>query len=49
VKEHLWEELETKDNGNSQESMRVTLAKTPSNGEPAISYNKATFPMEGFD
>jgi hypothetical protein len=25
---HLWDELEIEDNGNSQESMRVTLAKT---------------------
>ena len=28
---HLSAELETWNNGNSQESMRVTLAKTPSN------------------
>jgi hypothetical protein len=26
---HLWDELETDSNGNSQESMRVTLARTP--------------------
>jgi hypothetical protein len=24
---HLWDELETKGNGNSQESIKVTLAK----------------------
>ena len=29
---HLWSELEIEDNENSQESMKVTLAKTPSNG-----------------
>jgi hypothetical protein len=32
LKEHLWNKLETQGNGNSQESMRVTLAKTPNNG-----------------
>lgn len=26
---HLWEELQTWDNGNSQESIWVTLDKTP--------------------
>jgi hypothetical protein len=26
---HLWDELEPRTNGNSQESMRVALAKTP--------------------
>jgi hypothetical protein len=30
--EHLWDNLETQGNGNSQGSMRVTPAKTPSNG-----------------
>ena len=30
---HVQNELETKDNGNSLESMRVTLAKTLSNGD----------------
>lgn len=29
---HLWEELETQCNKNYQPSMRVILAKTPSNG-----------------
>ena len=28
----FWHKLETYGNGNSQESMRVNLAKTPSNG-----------------
>lgn len=28
---HLWEELETYNNGKNQESMKVTLAKTPRN------------------
>ena len=46
---HLWDKVVSYGNGSFKESMRVTLAKTPSNGEPAISYNKATFPMEGFD
>jgi hypothetical protein len=26
---HLWDELETEDNGNPQESVRTTLAKIP--------------------
>lgn len=30
--EHLWDKLETEGSGNFQESMRVTLAKTPNNG-----------------
>ena len=30
---HLWNELETQDNGNSEESMSMTVAKTPNNGE----------------
>lgn len=33
---HLGDELETQCNGNSQESIRVTLAKTPRNGEHGI-------------
>jgi hypothetical protein len=28
---HLWNELETKDNGNVHKSMRIILAKPPSN------------------
>lgn len=30
--EHVWDELETSDNGNSLDSMRMTLATTPSKG-----------------
>lgn len=29
---HLWDKLETSSNGNSGESVRLTLAKTPSRG-----------------
>lgn len=29
---HLWDKLEAKDNGNSQEAMRMNLDKTLSNG-----------------
>lgn len=29
---HLWDQLETYNNRNKQESMRVNLVKTPSNG-----------------
>ena len=29
--DHLWNKLETKGNGNSQESLRMTKAKNPSN------------------
>ena len=32
----LWNELEIQNTGNSQESMKVTLAKTPSNGEYGV-------------
>lgn len=32
IQEHLWEELEIYCNGNSRESMRVTLAKALSSG-----------------
>lgn len=31
VSRHIWDELATYDNGNSQDSIRVTLAKNPSN------------------
>lgn len=40
------------DNGNSQESMRVTLAKTPSNGgwpKLSISCNQARLTTQGLD
>ena len=36
---YFWDELETYENGNSQESMRVTLAKTPNSGETTLSCN----------
>jgi hypothetical protein len=32
VWEHLWNDLEIKDNINSQDSMRVSLTRAPSNG-----------------
>ena len=48
---HLWDELETYNNGNSQKSKRVTLGKTPSNGdmepETAISSKQARLPVVG--
>jgi hypothetical protein len=31
--EYLWDKLETLHNGKSQESRRLTLSMTPSNGE----------------
>jgi hypothetical protein len=48
---HLWDKLEIQVNGNFQESMKVTLARTPSNGgtqsEQATSCSQARLPVEG--
>ena len=48
---HLWDELETKDNGNGQKSTMMIPANNPNNGgymehELAVSYNQARFPMK---
>jgi hypothetical protein len=50
VGECLWDKLEAKDSGNSRESMRVILAKTPAirdlEPEMITSYNKARLPVK---
>ena len=43
---HLWDKLETQDNGNSQESMRVTLAMSNMEPETVIFYSQKRLPME---
>lgn len=51
LKEHFGDEVETQFNGNSMESMRVTLVKVSSNGdtkpEPAMLCNQARPQVEG--
>lgn len=43
---HFWDELEIKGNGNSQESMKVTLALGDMEPKPAMSHKQARLPIE---